>query len=131
MKKIFLLPMLLLGALAVITWSCEPEEEEEDLCYAFEDILAINPTCDVPTACCPLDGGDCYYVNPDGPDYYCDADLDSDENPDGCNDAMNDYIDNHCETAKMSGTQREKIIIELRMFTQDLMAKAKARSVCL
>ncbi|PKP34732.1 MAG: hypothetical protein CVT98_10600 [Bacteroidetes bacterium HGW-Bacteroidetes-15] len=127
-KKLFLFPIVLLGILAIVTWGCE-KEEEDDYCQAF-DITPIAPQCEIPTVCCPLDGSDCYYVNPDGADYYCDASSATENDPDGCDAAMNTYIDEQCETAKMTLADRDKIKVELSKFTRKLMLEVREKSVC-
>ena len=127
-KKLLLLPLTLLAILVVVNWGCE-KEEEDDYCQAF-DITAIAPQCEIPTVCCPLDGGDCYYVNPDGPDYLCDASTATANDPDGCDGAMNSYIDEQCETAKMTQNDMDKLKVELAKFTRKLMLEAREKSVC-
>ncbi len=126
-KKIYLLPLAMLSLLFVFTIGCEEDtEEEEDLCQMFE---GVPEECEIPTICCPVDGGDCYYVNPDGgEDYYCDADLDSEENPDGCNGAMDEYINNHC--SKMTKSTETALRADLTKFTKKLMEEARLYSVC-
>jgi hypothetical protein len=130
MKKIFFLPLTLLGILAIVVWSCEPIAEEEDVCQSFEVIEDLYPGCEIPSICCPTDGGDCYIVNPSGDDYYCDASNATEEDPDGCAAAEDQYIDEKC-TSKMSDKERENLKMDLRRFTQELMAKARANSICL
>lgn len=128
-KKLILLPLTLLALLLIVNWGCE-KEEEDDYCQAF-DITAIAPQCEIPTVCCPLDGGDCYYVNPDGADYFCDANTATPNDPDGCDGAMNSYIDEQCSTAKMSQADIEKLKVELSKFTHKLMMEVREKSVCI
>lgn len=123
-KKLFLIPVMLMGALVIFN-SCDEAEDDDELCQAFD---AVPEQCEIPTVCCPTDGGDCYYVNPDGENYLCDATLDSDENPDGCNDAMNQYITDHC--TKMPEAKSVALKADLSKFTKQLMEKARLYSVC-
>lgn len=128
-KKLLLMPAILLGILGIVNWGCE-KEEEDDYCQAFEEIIAIAPQCEIPTVCCPLDGGDCYYVNPNGTDYYCDANNATENDPDGCDGAMNSYIDEQCETTKMTLADRDKLKVELSKFTRNLMLEVREKSIC-
>jgi hypothetical protein len=127
-KKLLVMPIILLVVLVIVNWGCE-KEEEDDYCQAF-DITAIAPQCEIPTVCCPLDGSDCYYVNPDGSDYYCDSNNATDNDLYGCDDAMNSYIDEQCETLKMSLADRDKLKIELSKFTRKLMMEVREKSIC-
>ncbi|MDD4746742.1 MAG: hypothetical protein RBR35_10720 [Salinivirgaceae bacterium] len=129
MKKLFLLPLTLLAILTLVVVSCE-EKKNDDVCLAFEEITAINPSCEIPSVCCPVEVGNCYYVAPNGDEYKCDATLNSTENPDGCNDAMNEYIENHCETTKMDKATHNKLVLALSKFTQQMLIKARNYSVC-
>lgn len=126
-KKIFLLPLTLIGLLLVFNWGCEKDEEEDELCEAFD---GLPEYCEIPTICCPTDGGDCYYVNPDGDNYYCDANLATENDPDGCAQAENAYINDHCDTAKVSYAVKMQMHKDLSQFTKKLMEKAKAQCVC-
>ena len=126
-KKIFLLPLTLIGLLLVFNWGCEKDEEEDELCEAFD---GLPEYCEIPTICCPTDGGDCYYVNPDGDNYYCDANLATENDPDGCAQAENAYINDHCDTAKVSYAVKMQMHKDLSQFTKKRMEKAKAQCVC-
>jgi hypothetical protein len=126
-KKILFLPLLLLGVLVILNWGCE--KEKDDVCESFDALEEMYPNCDIPSICCPLDGGDCYIVNPDGENYICDKTKASEDNPDGCNDAENAYINEKCAT-KMSAEERDGLKKELRKFRHDLMEKARIYSVC-
>ncbi len=123
-KKIYLLPLVLLSLLFVFTIGCE-EEEEPDVCDMFE---GVPEECEIPTFCCPYDGGDCYYVSQGGENYYCDADQATENDPDGCDPAMDEYINNHC--TKMAKSTETALRADLTKFTKKLMEKAKLYSVC-
>ena len=127
-KRIFLLPIVLLASLVVFNWGCGEEEDDEDLCQAFEE--GIPESCEIPTICCPTDGASCYYVNPDGENYYCDTQYATDNDPDGCDPAINQYINDHCETTKMSSADKEDMQILLSKYTKQLMVEASRESVC-
>lgn len=124
-KKIYLFPIILMGAFVLFNYGCDEAEDNDDLCQAFD---AVPESCEIPTVCCPTDGGNCYYVNPDGNDYYCDATLDSDTNQDGCNDAMANYLRDHC--TKMTKSEIASVKANLSAFTKELMQKARMYSVC-
>ena len=126
MKKLFLVPLTLLALLAVVVVSCE-EEKNDDVCNSFEE---INPLCEIPSFCCPIDVGNCYYVAPNGDEYKCDATQTSQENPNGCNAAMELYIAAHCGTSKMDQATHGKLVLELSNFTRQIMIKAQNYSVC-
>ena len=127
-KKIFLLPLLLAGVFGIVFWSCVPMEEEDDMCLAFElpdDYLS----CDKPTICCPMDESDCYIVNPDGDNYYCDKTQATEDDPDGCSAAENNYINDKC-TSKLSPEQQKELKKLLNSYIKEMMAKARNYSVC-
>ncbi|HKK60897.1 MAG TPA: hypothetical protein VJ937_15560 [Salinivirga sp.] len=126
-KKIYLLPLSLLAIFLAFNWSCETEDENDELCEAFD---GLPEYCEIPTICCPTDGGDCYYVNPDGENYYCDSDLATDTDPDGCAQAENAYIDDHCDTTAVTKSIRAEMHKDLSQFTRKLMQKAREQSVC-
>lgn len=128
-KKIFLLPIVLLASLVFFNWGCGEEEKDEDLCQAF-DISEIYPQCEIPTVCCPQDGSDCYFVNPNGENFVCNSANATDEDPDGCNDAENAYINAYCQTGKMSASDINGLKIELSKFTRQLMVQASIESIC-
>ncbi|MFO7863366.1 MAG: hypothetical protein R6U85_05155 [Salinivirgaceae bacterium] len=125
-RKLLILPFMLLGAFLFFNYGCEEDKDEDDMCQAFN---AVPEQCEIPTICCPTDGGDCYYVNPDGGDYYCDAALDSEDNPDGCNTAMDNYMNDHC--SKMTKSEMVSVKADLSAFTKQLMEKARFQSVCM
>jgi hypothetical protein len=126
-KKVLLLPVVLLGILMIVNWGCE--KDEDDVCEKFDAIADLYPSCDIPAVCCPIDGGDCYIVNPTGDDYMCNKDNATPNDPDGCDQAENDYIDEKC-TSKMSAEQRKGLKKELRKFTKELMEKTRTYSIC-
>jgi len=123
--KIYLLPLALLSALILITWGCE-KEEEEDVCEIF-DITAKS--CDPATICCPLDGGNCYIVNPEGEDFYCDADAATETDPEGCDAAYTAYIEQFCPP-NISKVDTEVVKKEIRAHIRKLMEEARTYSVC-
>lgn len=129
MKKIVFVPVMLLALLAFVVVSCE-ETKEEDVCQAFNAITQINPSCAIPSICCPVDEGNCYYVAPNGTRYTCNASQATTEDPDGCLNAQNQYIAANCETSKMDGATRERLVLELTAFTRQMMLKARNYSVC-
>ncbi|MFO7864491.1 MAG: PKD domain-containing protein [Salinivirgaceae bacterium] len=102
------------------------EEEIEYFCQALD---GVPENCEIPTICCPSDGSDCFYVNPDGEDYYCDVTQASDSNPDGCNEAIDNYINDHC--SKMPKSEMIPITIKMSAFTKKLLEKARRQSVCM
>jgi PKD repeat protein len=104
----------------------EVSEEVEVLCEAIE---GVPENCEIPTFCCPSDGGNCFYVNPDGEDYYCDVTQASDSNPDGCNEAIDNFINDHC--SKMTKPEMVPVTNEMSAFTKKLLEKARAHSVCM
>jgi hypothetical protein len=121
-KRIILFPILLLASLVVFNWGCgEEEEKDEDLCQPYEE---VPETCDIPTACCPTDGGNCYYIHTEsGTQYTCTGE--------DCSAAIDAYIEAHCETAKLNATEINKFKIELSKFTRELLVQACDYSVCL
>jgi hypothetical protein len=127
-KKIFFLPLILAGVFGIVLWSCDSTSEEEDLCLAFE-LPDEFLTCDEPTICCPMDEGDCYIINPDGANYYCDKDLATTNDPDGCSDAEDRYINEKC-TTKMSPEQTKEMKKLLNSYIKEVMEKARINSVC-
>ncbi len=129
MKKIKFYPLLLFVFVAAFAVSCK-ETKEDDFCQAFSAIIDINPSCEIPSVCCPVDEGNCYYLSPDGKKYSCDASQASSTNPDGCNLAQEKYIEENCETTKMSAANRESIKLELTALTRQMMLKARNFSLC-
>lgn len=129
-KRIFLLPIILLATLVFFNWGCDNAQNDE-LCEAF-DLPPGYPECDIPTICCPTDQGDCYYVNPDpdGENYYCDASTATEEFPNGCEQAENTYITEHCAKKSMSAEQINNLKYELSKFTKQLMVEANRESIC-
>ena len=123
--KINFLTLALLSALILITWGCE-KEEEEDVCEIFE---LTAKSCGPATFCCPLDGGDCYLVNPDGEDFYCDADAATEDDPDGCAAAEAAYIAAFC-SKDISKADAEIVKKEIRAHIRKLMEEARTYSVC-
>lgn len=120
MKKILLLPVTLLIGLAIVTWSCGGDDEEEDVCQAF-------PQCEVTaTACCP-ETGNCYYTY-EGQTFTCDASTATANDPDGCANAELSLIAAMCPTKGMADSQ--SAILELRALTRQLMKQARLNSVC-
>lgn len=126
MKKIYLLPLALLSALILITWGCE-KDKDEDYCKKF--VLTAKISCEDATLCCPTDGGDCYIVNPDGANFYCDARTATPSDTDGCNAAEAAYIAKFC-SKDISKTEEEIVKIELRQQFRTLMEEARTCSVC-
>ncbi|MDA3867979.1 MAG: hypothetical protein PF489_14705 [Salinivirgaceae bacterium] len=120
-RNLLILPFILLGAFVFFNYSCE-EEKEDDLCEAF-DISEIYAQCETPTSCCPPDGGNCYYVNPDGANYMC--------NGDDCETALDNYIDDHCAKKSISNEEIKVLKAKLSVFTKQLMEKARLQSVCM
>ena len=112
-KKIFLLPLALLGVLFLVNWGCDLKEEE--YCQAFE----ISEVCEIPNICCP-EGEPCYYEWEDQV-FYCNS-------ADDCDEAEEQIIAVVCPTAKTS--EKELATIELRKATQRLMAEVRSHSVC-
>lgn len=117
---------MLLGAFLFFNYSCGEDDDDDDLCEAFD---AVPASCEIPTICCPTDGGNCYYVNPDGNDYYCNSANATDNDPDGCDAAMNQYIDEQC--TKMTPAKSAAVKIDLSNFTRKLMERARLESVCM
>lgn len=113
-KRIFLMPLTLLAILAIVTWGCE--KDKDDVCQAFEPL----PVCEIANACCPLDGGNCYYEYGDVI-VYC--------NGNDCDDAENEIISIICPTA--SASERQEAILILREVTVRLMHEARAKSLCI
>lgn len=123
-----LVPLFLSGLLGLVLWSCDPKVEE-DVCLAF-DLPTEYLACEEPTICCPLEEeGNCYIVNNEGDNFYCDKTTATDADPDGCDKAENDYITAKC-TAKMSPTQAKELKMLLSQYTKEVMAKARAYSIC-
>ncbi len=129
MKKILFVPLTLLALFAFVVVSCE-ETKKDDVCQAFNAITQTYPGCEVPSVCCPVDEGNCYYVAPDGTRYTCNASQATTEDPDGCLTAQNQYIAANCETSKMDASGRERLVLELTAFTRQMMLKARNYSVC-
>lgn len=111
-KRIFLLPLTLLAILAIVTWGCE--KDKDDVCQAWEP-----PQCEILTACCPLDGGNCYYEFEDVI-VYCDGE--------DCDEAMDEIISIVCPPAKSGERQETKL--KLRELTLRLMEAARTKSLC-
>lgn len=111
-KRIFLLPITLLGLLLFVTWGCEPTSEE--FCEKFE----VAAECEVPNICCP-EGQPCYYEYGDHK-FTC--------NGDDCSEAENQIMAVVCPDKKHV---REEAVIKLRMYTKQLMEKVRVQSVCL
>lgn len=106
------------------------EEKKDDVCQRFDAIQQINPTCDIPSVCCPQEeGGNCYYVSSSGKKYYCNSSLATTNDPDGCNQAQSQYIAENCQAAKMSAGDVEKLKLEMTKFTRELLEKARHYSV--
>lgn len=129
MKNIkILIPLILSGFLGLVLWGCNPKVEE-DVCLAFElptEFLA----CEEPTICCPLEEeGNCYIVNDEGENYYCDKTTATDADPDGCDKAEDQYIAAKC-TSKMSSEEAKELKMLLRQHTKEVMTKARAYSIC-
>ena len=130
MKRLFLLPMALFALFAVVLVSCETEADD-DVCDAFDAISEISSSCtQIPTVCCPIETGNCYYSNEDGDRYECDATLASENNQDGCNDAIQAYITANCGSGKMDDATHGKLVLEMSNFTRQMMVKARNYSVC-
>lgn len=121
-KKIFLLPLSLFAIFALVTWSCE-KDESDDVCDKYQPA----ERCEIANACCPTDGGNCYYEYNDQK-YYCDKTQDSEDNPDGCNDAMEQVLNAVCGSAK--GVNYTLAKAELRALTQQLLNQARVESLC-
>jgi hypothetical protein len=120
-KKIYLLPLTLLAVLALVTWSCQ-KDDEEDVCKKFEP-----QQCEIANACCPTDGTNCYYEYGDRK-FYCDRTQATNDDPDGCNKAEDDVIAVICPPAKAADIQLVKA--QLRELTRTLMKEARMLSVC-
>ncbi len=120
-RKIYLLPLSLLAVFTVVTLSCQ-KDDEEDVCKKFEP-----SQCEIANACCPTDGGNCYYEYGDQK-YYCDNNLATDLDPDGCDAAEDQVIGVICGTAKSADIQLVKA--QLRELTRTLMKEARMLSVC-
>ncbi len=129
MQKIKIYPLLLSLVCVTLLISCE-NTKSPDVCQTVDAITEINPSCEIPSVCCPVDQGNCYYVSPDGKHYICDASMASEANPDGCNTAQNQYIEENCETSKISAANREAIKLELSALTREMMLKARNFSLC-
>ncbi|MDD2277596.1 MAG: hypothetical protein PHD06_03855 [Bacteroidales bacterium] len=125
-RKIYLLPLALLSTLILITWGCE-KEKDEDVCEKFE--LTAKVQCGPATLCCPTDGGNCYIVNPDGADFYCDIKNATTSDPDGCAAAEAAYIAMFCSKG-ISNAEQEIVVKELRLHFRKLMDEARTYSVC-
>lgn len=120
-NKIYLLPLSLLAVFTVVTWSCQ-KDDDEDVCQKFEP-----QQCEIANACCPTDGGNCYYEYGDQK-FYCDNSQATADDPDGCNAAEDQVIDVICSTAKGADIQLAKV--QLRELTRKLMNEARMLSVC-
>ncbi|HOG19711.1 MAG TPA: hypothetical protein PKW37_04640 [Salinivirgaceae bacterium] len=127
MKKIEFLPLLLSALIMAVAVSCSDPKEEE-FCQEFE--LVTNPSCEAPTVCCPEEGN-CYYLaTSTGKKYPCDASQATENDKNGCDKAENDYINENCDTTKMSVADRKSIKLELTAFTRKMMVKARNYSLC-
>lgn len=125
-KKIYLLPFALLSALILILWGCE-KDKDEDVCALF--VLTAKVSCEDATLCCPTDGGNCYIVNPEGADFYCDIKNATASDPDGCTAAEAAYIAQFC-SKDISKTEEATVKKELRQHFNKLMKEARTQSVC-
>ena len=120
-NKIYLLPLSLLAVFTVVTWSCQ-KDDDEDVCQKFEP-----QQCEIANACCPTDGGNCYYEYGDQK-FYCDQSQATAGDSNGCNGAIDDVIAVICPTAKAADIQLAKV--QLRELTRKLMNEARMLSVC-
>lgn len=121
-RKILLLPLALLGIFALVTWGCEKDDENEEVCEKYQP-----EQCEIANACCPTDGGNCYYEYGTSK-FYCDKSKATPSDPDGCDEAETQVINLICNTAKAANMAKAKI--ELRALTKRLMAEARQLSVC-
>lgn len=119
-KKLLLVPVLLGGLLAFLTWGCE--KENKDVCEKFEP-----PQCEIANVCCPTDGSNCYYDVGDTK-YYCDKTKATSSDPDGCDEAENQAIAALCAAASPDQLMGAKV--ELRNLTAKLIKEARMYSVC-
>lgn len=126
-KKLFLIPLFVAATLMTIGWGCDRTKPEDDFCEAFPLVAKVN--CDDATVCCPVDGGNCYVVNPNGGNFYCDITKATEQDPDGCDEAIQAYIDEFCSKG-MTKEQEAEVKQELRQHFQTLMTKARHYSVC-
>ncbi|HON18998.1 MAG TPA: hypothetical protein PK990_07510 [Salinivirgaceae bacterium] len=128
MKK-SLLFLISFGITFALFTSCE-EKKDEDVCQRFNQITNINPTCDIPSICCPVEENEnCYIQNTSGKKYYCNASQSSDTNPNGCNIAQEQYIAENCQTSKMTSEQIAKIKAEFDQITFELLQKVRTLSL--
>lgn len=124
--KIYLLPLALLSALLLITWGCEEGKTDEDVCEQFPLVVK---SCGPATLCCPTDGGNCYIVNTEGDNFYCDDKKATNSDPDGCAEAEAAYIAKYCSKS-ITKAEEALVINELRQHFQNLMEEARTYSVC-
>lgn len=128
-KKLFLIPLFVAATLMTMSWGCDRTKTEDDFCEAFPLVAKFD--CPDATLCCPVDmgGGDCYIVNPEGGEnFYCDITKATSSDPEGCDEAIQKYIDTYC--GDITKEQEAEVSQELRLHIQKLMTKARHYSVC-
>jgi len=126
-KKLLIVPFALVAILALLTWGCE-KESDEDVCSLFDPSKPeVELVCEIANVCCPTDGGACYYVVGDS-NYYCDKSKATPDDPDGCNEAENQAIVALCPTATYK--QLLAVKVELNELTKKLLQEARTYSVC-
>jgi hypothetical protein len=121
-QKVYLLPLTLLVLLGVVVWSCE-DKKDEDVCEKFQP----QAQCEIANACCPQDGGNCYYELGDRK-FYCDKTKATSTDKDGCNEAEDQVLTAACPASKSFDFAAAKV--ELRALTQRLLQEARSLSVC-
>lgn len=128
MTKRKLFPLALLATFSVALWSCEPTAND-DYCDKFDVIAETNPSCEIPSVCCPDDGTDCYILAINGDKYMCNKTTAQGTDANGCNGATDNYIDAKC-TAKVTAEQRAQIFQQMNNFTVMLMSRVRENSLC-
>lgn len=119
MRKIFLLPVVLLCAFALVTWSCGGEPTDETCDNFGQDIE--QGSCVIPAdanVCC--DETSCT-LSLAGENYTC-----NNPNMDEC---INNWVDAVCGNTK-SASDREVIYAAFKAITSRLMNEARLNSVC-
>ena len=130
MKPKLRLLLIFLASFSLLFIGCD-STEEEDSCEMFYVIEDIAPQCEIPSVCPPDENSSIYYIlAQDGKKYYCDPEAASDTNQNGCNDAINTFIDEKCGEG-VTAEQRFEIVMQMIVHTQALMERVRLNSICL
>ncbi|TLX76124.1 hypothetical protein E9993_07895 [Labilibacter sediminis] len=123
MKKIVLLPISLLAALLFVTWGCEKDSDEDEVCLAFD-----HPECASLTFSSCSDGERDYFVY-NGKNYYCDEYFEQGDS-DPCEGASDQVAaDSQCQASSAqlkSGGESFNLFLLEAMQTVRSLAKETA-----